>query len=78
MPKKPARPEKKPPVKNANHTIPFCRLKYAMIAKIAANTTNTIVTTLYCCFRYAIAPLRTCEAMVFISSVPSSLLSIER
>ena len=38
------------------------------IAKII----NTIKTTLYCCFRYAIAPLRTYSAISFIRGVPSS------
>ena len=32
---------------------------------------NTEATTLYCCFRYDIAPLRTCRAIFAINSVPS-------
>ena len=52
MPTNPARPEKKPPVRKANGTHGFCTLNpYASTAKNAASITNTIVTTLYCCFR---------------------------
>ena len=32
---------------------------------------KTVATTLYCCFRYDIAPSRTCEAILAINSVPS-------
>ena len=79
MPKKPARPEKNPPVRNAKGTQGFCNWKpYAMMAKMTASTTNTIVTTLYCCLRYAIAPLRTCSAISFMRSVPSSAFFIWR
>ena len=52
MPKKPARPEKKPPVRKAKGTQGFCTFStYAMKAKTMASTTKTMVTTLYCCFR---------------------------
>lgn len=34
-------------------------------------TMKTEATTLYCCFRYDIAPSRTKEAIFFINSVPS-------
>ena len=73
MPMKPARPEKKPPVRNANGTHGFCTPKpYARMAKKMASTMNTMITTLYCCLRYAIAPSRTYWAIFFIVGVPSS------
>ncbi len=78
IPKKPAKPEKKPPVRNANHTHPFCKPKSDMIKKSIAKIKNTIITTLYCCLRYAIAPLRTCSAIFFMRSVPSSFSNICR
>ena len=37
-----------------------------------------IPTTLYCCFKYAMAPTRTCRAMVRIVSVPSEVASMLR
>jgi len=40
--------------------------------------TKKIATTLYCCFKYAIAPVRTCLAMVAMVSVPSELASMLR
>lgn len=73
MPKKPASPEKNPPVRKANGTHGFCTCSpYAMNENITASTTNTTPTTLYCCLRYAIAPRLTCRAISFILSVPSS------
>ena len=71
MPTKPARPEKKPPVRNANGTQGFWMPNAASTAKITARMTNTIVTTLYCCLRYAIAPFLTYSAISFMVAVPS-------
>ena len=49
-------------------------MTYAMKAKTAARMTNTIVTTLYCCLRYAMAPFLTCPAISRILTVPSSFI----
>ena len=73
MPKKPASPEKKPPVMNANGTQPFWTFRpYAKNAKKKNSRTNTSPTILYCCFKYASAPCRTCRAIFRMISVPSS------
>ncbi|OPZ70610.1 MAG: hypothetical protein BWY83_01550 [bacterium ADurb.Bin478] len=77
MPKKPANAEKIPPVKKATGTQPFCTLRTTDI-KVSRMTrqTKTMPTTLYCCFRYAMAPLRTYRAICAIRSVPSFALFI--
>ena len=73
IPKKPARPEKKPPVMKAKGTHSFCmRSPYARNAKNANIMMNTRPTTLYCCFKYAKAPILTCRAILRMMSVPSS------
>ena len=49
IPKNPAKPEKKPPVMNANGTQSFWTFKpYARNAKKIVIITNTAPTTLYC------------------------------
>ena len=72
IPTKPDRPEKKPPVRKAIGTHSFCTPNpYAMMENKTTRARNTEATTLYCCFRYDIAPLRTCRAIFVINSVPS-------
>ena len=44
--------------------------------KKRASTIKTMITTLYCCLKYAIAPSRTYSAICFIVGVPSSSLLI--
>ena len=51
IPTKPARPEKNPPVRNANGTQGFWIPKTASTANTIARITNTMATTLYCCLR---------------------------
>ena len=73
IPKKPHSPEKIPPVRKAKGTHGFCTLStYDMKANTRHSMMKIIATTLYCCLRYAIAPMRTYPAISFMRSVPSS------
>lgn len=51
MPRKPDKPEKKPPVKNAIVTMNFELQRHTIIENNATKTINTIPITLYCCLR---------------------------
>ena len=42
-----------------------------MIENSITSMRKTEATTLYCCFRYDMAPFRTCKAILAINSVPS-------
>ena len=77
IPNQPAKPEKIPPDQNAigTHPDPASNTN-AMNAKKIDATTKNRNTTLYCRFRYARAPSRTCWAISTIRSSPSSWATI--
>ena len=60
MPNQPASPENNPPERKANGTHRLCTPKPRAIHNRSAQMArNAQPTTLYCCFRYASAPVRT-------------------
>ena len=77
IPINPERPEKKPPVINANGTNGVSIPVNARIPSITNITAKKIPTVLYCLLRYAIAPLRILALISAIFSVPSGFLFTE-
>ena len=71
MPKKPAKPEKKPPVRNANQTIPFCRLNAAITAKTTASIPTVIPTHFSILFPLPVLPLDFFSASSSSASISS-------
>ena len=72
MPMKPERPEKKPPVTNANGTKYVKSPNPAMMNRTTNITTKKMATPAYWRFKYALAPRRTACEIFRIRSVPSS------
>ena len=58
IPTKPLRPEKKPPVRNANGTNQVSNLQAAIMHKTTIIQAKNTPTTVYCRLRYALAPWR--------------------
>ena len=78
MPTKPERPEKNPPVRNANGTNGVKNPAAAKITSTINITAKNMPTVLYCLLRYAIAPFLILELMFAMVSVPSGLLLTEK
>ena len=74
IPTKPLSPEKNPPVRNANGTNQVSNLQAAIMHKTTIIQAKNTPTTVYCRFRYALAPSRMEREILLIRGVPSSKL----
>ena len=72
MPRKPERPENKPPVRKAKGTKGVRNPAIASAVSMATITAKNIATPVYCLFRYALAPLRIADAIFSFRRCPRS------